>query len=435
MTLLPPLALLSCVAALAVAIACWRHRLNPIVLGVLAWAPAFVMAAFPREFLSPVYEYLNHDIDVLAFVAMFMGFVSFSLGVMMVLAVVGRRGWDRQLAAHSVQIHDHRLLILFALGLAVFIYSFARAGLGDVVNLDPEEVAESRLRLHLGPLSFVVLFIDIGAIVFLARLLETRRYVYAIPMFVAVICHMVTLHKSPTLFLVMSSVFVFLLYPKAAWEVVAGTRKRRLVLGIAIAVILVALLVMNALRGIGIIALTSFEWTWFEQFYIYSGGSAILNLSASVEGYVATPPPTLGLILAKPITWHLVDREMLNATVNLGGINAATYLIYPWSDFRWIGFVITPFLTGMVVTSFFWLALRKTIYGLMLGAIAFKAVIFSVNTDVIFDPTTLVVIVVAFIAHLLASRSRRARRRAAPAGVQRPDYRPPPPNLETKPAK
>lgn len=413
-------AIVLCIAAIALGRIAWRHRLNPITIGALVWSPALVLASIPREFLSPVYDYLNHTIGLGVFAALILGFVGFSAGVLTVMAFTGKRCWSTAaINQYKVNIHEGRLVLLFALGLAVYLYAFQRAGLGDVLNLEPDEVAESRLSLHLGPLSFAVLFIDVGAIVFMARMFETGRYLYGAPMLVALTAHMATLHKSPTMFLALSSLFLCLLYPRQARDMTFGTPHRALVSTLIATMIALSLLVMNALRGIGIIQMTTFEWTWFEQVYIYSGGTAILDLSAAIKGLVPNDPPTFGLVLAKPITWHIVDRGLLNPTRHFGGINAATYLIYPWSDFRWIGFIVTPFLTGALIVAFFRLALRKTVYGLMLGAIAFKAVIFSPNTDVLFDPTTTIVIAFAVLAHLVV-RKRKRTQKARPGRLSQP---------------
>jgi hypothetical protein len=218
------------------------------------------------------------------------------------------------------------------------------------------------------------------------------------------VAHMGSLHKSPTLTLGMSSIYLFFLYPQQAREMILGNAWRKsLTIVIAVSIAL-SLLIMNAIRGIGIIKVTNFEWAWFEQIYIYSGATAILNLSAAIEGLVPNAAPTFGIILARPVTWYFFDRDILNPTIYFEGINSATYLIYPWSDFRWFGFVITPFLTGVLIMTFYRLALRKTVYGIMLGAIAFKAIIFSPNTDVIFDPTTTILIILTFFVHIVVRK-------------------------------
>jgi hypothetical protein len=227
-----------------------------------------------------------------------------------------------------------------------------------------------------------------------------------------------TLQKSRTLFVVVAALLLFMQYPAAAREMILGNRRRKLLAGLMVLLLMAALFVMNALRGIGVVQLTAFESPLAEQAYIYSGATAVLNLSAAMEGHVPSDPPTQGLVLARPITWHLVNRNLLNPTKYFEGINTGTYLVYGWSDFRWFGMVITPFLTGLLVALYLWMSLRKTILGLVLGAIGFQAVVLSVNTDVVFDPTTLILVVIAMLAQLFAG-PLRGRRGVAEGGTGR----------------
>lgn len=394
-----------CALAIAIGFKIWRHRLNPIITGVLVWFPPFILATIPREFISPIYSHLNHEIGLSVFGALILGFFSFSIGVLTSLLIIGYRSLrDVSINRYKVNIHEGRLLFLYILGLCIYLYAILNSGLTDVLNLDQVEVSESRYALHLGPLSFLVIFIDIGSIVFFARMFETGRYFYCIPMLVSIIFHMTTLQKSPTLFLVVSIFFLCLLYPQQSREMFIGTLLRKLLIALFVSTVAIALFIMNLLRGIGLSRFTTFESNVFEQVYIYSGATAILNLSSAIEGLVPTNPPMYGLILIRPVSWHLIDRQLLDIGFYFDGINAATYLIYPWGDFRWIGFFVTPFLTGALLVVFYKLALRKTIIGIILGAIAFKSVIFSPNTDVIFDPLTLIIIFVALMAHLFASK-------------------------------
>jgi oligosaccharide repeat unit polymerase len=410
------LAGLAIVLALVLSRRLWRHRLNPITAAVLVWAPAFVLATLPREFLLPVYNHLNKDLGVPAFTALTVSFLTFSAGVVAGLSVIGSRGWDLRLQRNQLRFSDMRLGLLYSFGLVVLVYSLATAGLGDALAQEARDVADSRAKLHLGPISFAVLFLDIGAIAFLARMLETGRKVYGIPMAVAVLAHIATLHKSPTVFLVIACIFLFLMYPAQARQLMLGTRRRRVATLLMVLSLLGSLVAMNALRGIGVFRLTSFESDVAEQAYIYSGATAILNLSAAIEGHVPTEPPKLGMLLARPLTWHLANRDQLNATKYFEGINTATYLIYPWVDFRWPGFFVTPFLTGLAITTLLWCSLRKSITGLVMGAVAMQAVLFSVNTDVVFDPTTWILIALAAVAQLAAGQ----RRPVAAAGPAAP---------------
>ena len=397
-----------CFLAILIGWKIWPHRLNPIVTGALVWTPAIFLATISREFISPIYDHLNHEMGISIYLALVLGFVSFSIGVYVTLLFIKRSSWgDVAINRRKINIHEGRLLILFFVGLGVYLYAILNSGLTDILNLNQVEVSDSRYALHLGTLSFLVIFIDVASVIFFARMLETGRYLYCLPILISIFFHMATLQKSPTLFLVTSIIFVSLIYLREARAILIGTVTRRFVIGLILVMLAILLFLMNSLRGIGSNPMTTFEWPWFEQIYIYSGATAILNLSSAIEGLVPSNPPLYGLILARPISWHFIDRELLDIGLHFQGVNAATYLIYPWGDFRWAGFLITPFLTGVSIIFFYSLALKKTVSGIMLGVIAFKAIIFTPNTDVIFDPTTAIVIFVALIAHLIVQKRVR----------------------------
>ncbi|MCR5885708.1 oligosaccharide repeat unit polymerase [Rhizobacter sp. J219] len=409
--------------ALATAWSAWRYRLNPIVIALLAWTPAVVLTTIPYEFVLPLYDHLNKGVGLPAVVAMLMGFAGFSMGVLVTHAFYGHKPWDMIAARHSAitATDDRRLLQLFLVGLAIFSYAFSRSGLAFQLGLEPDEIFKSRLAFHLGPISSAVLFLDVTAIVFFAKLMENRRMVYVLPMLIAIAGYMITLQKSRVMFMGLSAVFLLLLYPAQARELVFGTMTRRLVTGLAVLTVIAGLFIMNAMRGIGLIPNTTFESPLVEQTFIYSGATAVLNLSAAVEGHVPSDAPTYGMVLTRPVLTHFIaNRELLNPTKYFEGLNAATYLIYPWGDFRWFGFLLVPFLTGMLATIYLRAALRKTVMGLTLGSLAFTAAVFSVNTDVIFDQTTLVVMLMAFIAHSYAKvrPKRRKAKRAAPVNAE-----------------
>jgi oligosaccharide repeat unit polymerase len=388
----------------------WPWRLNPMPLFVLAWTPALIFTTIPFEFIHPIYSLLNNGVGNLTHLTILFSFIAFCLGVLFPRAILGERWHIKVQATATAMSNDTRLWQLFTIGLAVFIYSFAQSGLIYQFDLDPEEVFESRLALHLGPLSYAVIFLDVTSTVFAAKFMETRRKLYLIPLVITLICYAATLQKSRMMFIALSAVFIFFLYPREAKELLFGTFTRKMISMFIVVSVMMLLLLMNAMRGIGLIKYTDFDSPATEQIFIYSGATAIINLSNAIEGHVKFDPPTYGLVLARPIVWHFIDRDFINPTKYFEGINASTYLIYPWSDFRWFGMLIVPFLTGFLITMYFRMALRRTVIGLMLGAIGFTAILYSVNTDVVFDPTTLVILFVSFFVHVYAGKQQREGR-------------------------
>jgi hypothetical protein len=385
------------VALMFVAWRIWPSRLNPILIGLLSWMPAMTLVTLPIQFVMPNYEHLA---------ALLVSAVCFSIGALVARQLSGQGAWATLGSSNRAvdQSNDRALVFLMLIGLAVFLYAFMRSGLVNQFSATPDDIFESRLALHLGAVSAAVIFLDVTAVVFFAKFLELQKGRYALPMVITMLCYMATLQKSRVVFMGLGVIFLLLLYPRSAKELVFGTMRRRLVSLLALLAVAGSLYAMNLIRGIGVVQYTTFESPVLEQVYIYSGATAIRDLGAAVEGHVPSDPPTFGMVFLRPILWHFVDRDLLNPTKYFEGINAATYLIYPWGDFRWFGFVIVPFLTGAIATALISLAFQRTTLGLMLGVTGFVAVAYSVNTDVVFDPTTLVIVLVSVITHVCVDR-------------------------------
>lgn len=401
------LVLLFLVGAFVAAWQLWPCRLNPMALFVLAWAPGLLFTTVRYHFITDTYAVLNNGVGLITYCTVLYAFMAFSLGALVARDAFGPMYGSTGPITAVAMSDDRKLWQLFAIGLAVFIYAFAKSGLINQLNLSPEEVFERRLALHLGPVSHLVIFLDVTSTVFTAKYFETKRIRYLLPLVITLVCYAATLQKSRVLFIALSSTFITLLYPREAKKLIAGTFVRKLISITVVFFFTVLLLVMNAMRGIGSDRYTDFESTVTEQVFIYSGATAIINLAAAIEEHVTIDPPTNGLVLLRPLIWHFVDRESINPTKYFEGINASTFLIYPWADFRWMGIILVPFLTGFLVTLYFRMAWRRSILGFMLGAIGFYAVALSVNTDVVFDPTTLVILIVSVMAHGYAGTSQR----------------------------
>jgi hypothetical protein len=414
-----------CVIALLLAAsqAWWRSLFNPVTFGILSWTPGLILMHWPPFFLSPLYIHLNRPISPLLYVALLLAFVSFWAGCAVVKALSPADAYVRKPANLVWRANLPRALGLFAVGFVVFVYAYMNSGLLDLQNLDEVGVAESRLKLSFGAASFLMLFMDIAGILLFTRFLQRGNPIYALPVLIALLCQAATLQKSRFVFILIGGVFVACLYPKETYRLFLSSLPRRaLVVGAGLAV-LAALLAMNAARGIAVVQMTSASSPIYEQFYIYSNASAIQNVSVTLEGYMPSDPPALGLYMLRPILWHFMDRDLFFATRYFEGVNAATYLIYGWADFRWLGFVVLPFSVGAISMLFIRAALGGSLLGIMLGVIQFQAVIYSSGTDVLFDPTASIVIGLSAIAWLLVDyhpRRRRAARREAPPGLPTP---------------
>lgn len=148
-----------CAILFALSRAWWRSFLNPVSLGIVIWMPALVMLNWPPFFLLPVYIHLNQPVSPLLYLALALAFVSFWGGAAMVRALIRANTPRVAIATQRLcpEIDPVRAYLLFGIGFAVFVYSYLNSGLLGLANLDEQQVAESRLALHMGFLSFVVL--------------------------------------------------------------------------------------------------------------------------------------------------------------------------------------------------------------------------------------------------------------------------------------
>jgi hypothetical protein len=419
---------LGCFVLIALTQRWWRSYLNPVSLGVLAWMPALVMLNWPQFFVSPRYIQLNRDLSFLVIIAMGLGFLSFWAGCATAKALSPPGAFEIQRERLRLHVDPLRLLVLFGIGLAVFLYAYLNSGLLDLAELDEAQVAESRLALNLGGVGMLMLLMDIAAIGFYARFLQTGRWLYSAPLVVALLAYGATLQKSPVVGLLTAVIFVSALHPRAFYTLMLRRVHTQLLLAFVAIATIVGLAQINTARGITESTMTAARSPFIEQLYIYSGATAIQNLSVTLEGYLPSDGPTFGIYLIRPILWDLVDREIFASSRYFEGINAATYLNVAWVDFRWAGFVITPFLTGVLVMLFIRFALSGSLAGLVFGAIAARAVVFTIGTDVMFEPVTWYTLLLALAADY-ASKDRRAAREARRM-VRRPN---PPPAREALP--
>jgi hypothetical protein len=382
-------------AAFKVSLLWWRSFLNPVAFGILAWTPALVMLNWQPFFVSPLYIQLNRPVSASIYIALVVAFSSFWFGCMTVKALAKSGDFRVNEQLILSRFAPGRGLLLFIIGFLVFSYSYLQSGLTGMSQLDAAGVAESRLALHIGWISFIGLLMDITAIAFFAYFLRTGKWLFVLPIIIALVAYGATLQKSPVVWLGAGCAIASLLQPSASkrllWHNVAA---RVIVLTISFLIIL-AMFWMNDVRGMSAAQLTTSSAAWEEQLFIYSGASAIKNLAVTIDGYLPSDPPALGAYLMRPLFWLFLDMESLQVSRYFEGVNTGTYLIYGWADFRWLGLVLTPFLAGILVMVYLRFATRGELWGLILGAIALRALAISASTDFLFDPTATILIVLA----------------------------------------
>lgn len=403
-----------CLALARLAWRWWPNYLNPVVIGIFAWMPALVMINYPQFFVSAIYIHQNRPFSWLVYTAMMIAFLGFWAGCATVKALSRRRSLERDVEQRPLTIDPVRLFALYVVGAVVFIYGYLTSGLLDMANMNEQQVAESRIALHLGPISFLNLLMDIGAIGFFALFLQRRKWIFALPLLFALILYSGTLQKSAIVWMLTAAIFVSALYPRAFYEMLLRKTFTKVMLGFLAVGAIVILALTNIARGIGASQMTMASNTYLEQFYIYSGATAIKNLSVTIEGYLPSEGPTLGAYLIRAILWNLIDRDIFDSSRYFEGVNSATYLNNAWIDFRWPGFFIVPFLTGAAIMLYLRFAMKGRLVGLMFGAVAMRAVIFSIGTDIIFEPVTWYMLILAGAADLFVQqRGKELRGHAA----------------------
>lgn len=407
-----------CLALARLAWRWWPNYLNPVAIGIFAWIPALVMINFPEFFVAARYIHQNRPFSWEVYLAMAIGFLGFWAGCATIKALTPRRTFEQDVSKKPLTIDPLRLLALYALGAGIFLYGYLTSGLLDMASMDEQQVAESRLALHLGPISFLNLLMDIGAIGFFALFLQQRRWIYALPLLFALILYSGTLQKSAIVWMLTAAIFVSALYPRAFYELLLRKAVTQIFLVFMAVGSLVILALTNTARGITASALTLASSPLVEQFYIYSGATAIKNLSVTLEGYLPSEGPTMGAYLIRTILWNLVDREIFDSGRYFEGVNAATYLNIAWIDFRWPGLFITPFLTGAAIMLYLRFAMTGRLVGLVFGAIAMRAVIFSIGTDIIFEPVTWYMLILAIAADMFVQQRGKQLKRQTRRAVQ-----------------
>jgi hypothetical protein len=384
---------------LLLAIKCWPHWTNPGFLVLLFWAPAIVMLNQGISFVQPIYAVLNRGTDSELVLLLSLSYLTLCMGALFGKLICDRIFPDYS-AAPSLLLsdqHDVRLALLYVLGFVVFLYAFSQTGLTSALtgNLNAEDVFESRMSFHLGPINHLILLMDITSILFIGRFYESAKWKYAFPVAIACILYFLTLQKSRILFIVYAALFLFLRDIKSGRRALFSSSGRTIAFCLAFIVIIGGLAATNVLRGIGVIEFTDANSQIEEQAFIYSGAPAVLNLSATLRGYIPAPPAANGLIITRSLSWSFIDRQLLNPTRNL-----------EW-DFRAAGIVIIPAIVGLMTGFFIRFSLRHTVTGTFFGALAFYAIAMSIYTDVIFEALTILQVAALVIVALVCKLKLR----------------------------
>ena len=402
-----------------------RERfLNPAFVIFLFWIPALVLSTASIRVDVDVYQYLNFTPSEGTFVLISLALCCVSFG-----ALIASRLPIPATPLDFVTISDSRKLVVpstYVLGLFVFLYSYWNSGLLLALCGSPAEIAFSRQQLHVRHFSLLIIFMDISAIIITSRMLITKKMWLIVPVVLPIFLYLITLQKSRVIFLLLCMIFVAIILHRETRSFVFSSFSRVVVLALTGIFLFSALYATNVVRGVGVLdpdspsavcksrsaqtapmpsadptSIFSGDAGGVGHVFVYIGAAAIRNFSSTVQGLVPADQPTYGRLAVRTLLWPFVDRDTLNPTRHLGGINNGTALIYYWSDFRVPGIVAFSLIVGAMAQLAFRLARRRTLIGLLLGAIAFSACAMSIFTDMFFEPLTAIQVAVSLVISTL----------------------------------
>jgi oligosaccharide repeat unit polymerase len=365
----------------------FRYRINaPVVMG-LAWAPALYLSSLGIEFTSPIYQHLSNQNLSLTYVIILISFIFSFLGY-----ALGCRNkpMSRKDFSPNRKLMVLHLLFFVVLSLYAFIILQSNVILAWTRIMLPSEVLEQRTNLHIGAINHFTLGLNFLAANYLVFFIQSKKKVYLVPLLLVFIAHIATLQKSAVLGYVLQILFLITLIMPLK------SNHRRLNVSRWLAAVIFGLglgallLWTNDIRGIGTNQVTDLH-PISEQLFIYSGGAAILNLSATLTGILPSVDLS-GLLAVQSFAWILGGRDFFFVTRYLEGINNGTAIMYWWADFGLIGIMLHSTILGFVVG---WLQLkaRKNMLMLYFSAMSYQFLTMSVFTETLYQPTTVLVVI------------------------------------------
>lgn len=397
---------------------------NPALITAVCWLPALCLAMLPVTVDLKIYSYLNNTPSSHALSIIALALLGVAAGAYAVHSIALPNQLHR--IASPLYNRDWIVPIAYTVGILTFLYAYWQSGLLAALCGTPTNIAESRQNFHIRHISLLVILMDLSAIVVAARTLTTGKTWLIIPSALPIILYLLTLQKSRVIFMMLCLIFVGLIFRKEAQSMFLSSARRVFVLIGVLGALAGAMYTTNLIRGVGVLdpnsastfcaapvrtapvghppAISVFFNTntdsrVVEQAFIYLGAPAIRNFAATIDGTVASEAPSYGRVAIRTLLWPFVDRETLNPTRHLGGINNGTALVFYWHDFGIVGVAAFSVLAGMMALLAFRLAQQRSLFGILAGAIAFNACAMSVFTDMFFEPLTAVQLSMAALLH------------------------------------
>ena len=387
----------------------FRYKINaPVVIG-LAWAPALYLASLGVEFTSPVYSHLSNQNIVLSYTIIFIAFIFVFFGYTLGCHNKSITNKDLVLTGPLMNLH---LLFWAVLSLYAYIILESNVVLAWATRMLPTEVLEHRQNLHIGTINHLILGLNFLAANYLIIFMQSKKKVYLVPLLLVFLAHAATLQKSAIIGFVLQIFFVSVLS-----ETFTANFHRRKVFGWVAAAVLglglvLLLLRTNEIRGIGLDQMTNLSTT-SEQLFIYLGGPAIINFSATLNGDLPWVDLS-GLLMFQSFAWILGGREMFAVTKYLEGINNGTALMYWWADMGLFGIMLHSTILGFVVGKL-QLWAKNNMLMLYFSALSYQFLGMSVFTESLYQPTTVLIVFNVFALQILLNlRIRAASQRKSP---------------------
>ncbi|RKE85541.1 hypothetical protein [Rhizobium sp. AG855] len=418
--------------------------LNPALVMLIAWLPALALTMTPVTAALSIYAYLSDPPTNYTLALLSLALFCVAVGAYTVNKV------DLPKTLQNLKPFatkgDFVIPAAYAIGLSTFLYAYWNSGLLSAFCGTPTDVAAAQQQLHIRHVSLLVALMDLSAIAIAARMFQTGKTWLIFPAVFPIFLYLLTLQKSRVLFLILCLMFVAIIFQKESRQMFLSSVQRALSFAAIGIVLVLAMYATNVVRGVGVLDPNSAgtickgplagiivrsptgmvpgypgpfpslppggsffvtESRTMEQVFIYVGAPAIRNFAATIHGVVSSDAPTYGRIALRTFLWPFVDRATLNPSRHLGGINNGTALIFYWHDFGLSGIVLFSALAGMLAQVAFRLAQRRSLLGILLGAIAFNACVMSVFTDMFFEPLTLVQIFLSLVLHFLSVAQTR----------------------------
>ena len=373
----------------------FRYRINaPVVIG-LSWAPALYLSSLGVEFTSSTYQHLSNQNLSLSYIIIFITFISIFIGYAFGCRNKLLYNENVVVSASSSMLH---VLFFAVFGLKVHIILQSNVLLTFYTLMSPEDVRDLRESLHVGAINHLTLGLNFLAANYFVLFMQSKKKAYLIPVLLVFFAHAATLQKSPVMGFILQMFFVNILYTGHTLNKNGLKVLRWLAVSVLGLVLVTLFLKSNEIRGIGLQQKTNLD-PINEQLFIYLGGPAILNLSATLTDRLPSVD-LYGLLVFQSFAWLSDFRDLFHVTKYFGGINNGTVIVYWWADMSLFGILLHGMILGLIVGKL-QLVAKNNMLLLYLCAMSYQFLAMSIFTEFLYQPTTALIVINIFVLQVL----------------------------------